>query len=121
MVISTACGSSPAPKPLNLTVTTTDFTYSPDVWEVKPGQKINFTLVNNGTLKHEWVLFKQGQVISPPFNDDDEDKIHWEIEAEAGKTNSGEFVAPEAPGEYEVVCGVAGHYEAGMHGKFIVK
>jgi len=31
------------------------------------------------------------------------------------------FAAPTKPGEYEVVCGVAGHMEAGMTAKLIVQ
>jgi uncharacterized cupredoxin-like copper-binding protein len=39
---------------------------------------------------------------------------------DAGKTVTFKFTAPAA-GEYQVVCDVAGHLEAGMQGKVIVQ
>ena len=111
-----ACGG-----PSNeISVTTTDFHFNPQNWTVPAGETITVTLVNNGTLEHEWVLLKQGESATAPFNDDDEAKVLWEIEAKAGETTTGTFTAPAA-GNYEVVCGVVGHLEQGMAGSLLVK
>ena len=60
------------------------------------------------------MLIKLGETVSPPFDADDEAKIFWEIEAQPGETQTGTFTAPAEPGTYQVVCGIAGHVEAGM-------
>ena len=111
-----ACGSSN-----KVSVTTTDFHFSPESWTVGAGQEVTVTVTNNGALRHEWVVIKPGQTITLPFNDDDEDKVLWEVEVEPGETVSGQFTAPSEPGDYEVVCGVLGHLELGMKGTLTVK
>lgn len=42
-------------------------------------------------------------------------------DVDAGASATVVFTAPSVPGEYEVVCGVAGHIEAGMVGHLVVK
>ena len=60
--------------------------------------------------------------MTPPFGDKDEGNIYWEIdEIQPGTTKTGSFTAPSEPGEYEIVCGLAGHIESGMVGKLTVK
>lgn len=112
-----ACASGPE----KVQVTATDIEFSEMEWTFPAGEEVELTLVNNGALEHEWVLIKQGEKVTPPFDDEDESKIFWEIEAEPGQTATGTFTAPAEPGEYEVVCGVPGHYEAGMIGKATVQ
>ena len=103
-----------------ISVATTDFHFSPQNWTVAAGESITVTLTNKGALEHEWVLLKRGMSVTLPFNDDDEDKVLWEIEAKAGETATGTFTAPAA-GNYEVVCGVVGHLEQGMQATLLVK
>lgn len=95
---------------------TTDFAYTPAEWTVHPGEKVRLTLVNQGATKHEWVLLKQGMEVTPPFDADDESKVFWEVEVNPGKTKTASFKAPAKPGDYNVVCGTAGHFEHGMKG-----
>ena len=122
LVISLALvGCSGAPKPVDLAVKAADFSFEPTSFEVTAGQTVNFTLENQGTQEHEWVLFKAGEKVSMPFDADDEDKIFWEIEAQPGETKTESFVAPDKPGTYDVTCGIAGHAEAGMKGTLVVK
>ncbi|HSB91209.1 MAG TPA: hypothetical protein VLD63_14425 [Anaerolineales bacterium] len=42
-------------------------------------------------------------------------------DVDAGASATVVFTAPSVPGEYEVVCGGAGHIEAGMVGHLVVK
>ena len=90
-------------------VTTTDFKYDPMTWTVAAGKPVTVNITNHGATKHEWVLVKQGAEVTLPFNDDDESKVVWEIEADAGKTNTGTFTAPSEPGTYTIVCGIPAH------------
>jgi uncharacterized cupredoxin-like copper-binding protein len=97
-----------------LEVIATDYAFDPESWTVPTGETITVTLVNEGEEPHEWVLIEQGTTLesSPDFT---EDMVVWEIEAEPGGTESGEFTAPET-GSYQIVCAIPGHLEAGMEG-----
>lgn len=116
-LLLTACG----PQTAELEVTLTDFQFTPARATVPAGAEVTLTVTNEGTLEHEWVLVKQGQTIEAPFGEGDEDKIFWEGEVEAGETETFTFTAPQEPGEYQIVCGIAGHLEAGMEGSLIVE
>jgi nitrite reductase (NO-forming) len=105
----------------NIEVTATDFKYDPTTWTVSAGQTVTITLINKGANLHEWVLIKQGESVTQPFDDDDEDKVFWEIEAEAGETKTETFTAPSEPGTYTIVCGIPGHIEQGMEATLVVK
>lgn len=113
-----ACGSS---GPDKIAVTTTDFEFEPTSWTVSAGNEVELTLTNDGTLEHEWVLIKQGMEVTVPFDEDDEDKVYWEMEAQPGETKTETFTAPSEPGTYTVICGIPAHLEQGMTGTLIVE
>jgi len=113
-----ACGAS---GPEKISVTTTDFKFEPTSWTVSAGNEVELTLTNDGTLEHEWVIIKQGMEVTIPFDEDDEDKVYWEMEAQPGETNTETFTAPSEAGTYTVVCGIPAHLEQGMTGTLIVK
>jgi uncharacterized cupredoxin-like copper-binding protein len=112
-----ACGG---PRTANLTVVLTDFAFTPADVTVTAGQDVNLTLTNNGSVDHEWVLMEAGYQVTVPFSDDDEPHVYWEAEAGAGETKSFTFTAPSEPGDYQIVCGIPGHIEAGMVGTLTV-
>lgn len=105
----------------NISVTTSDFKFAPTSWQVNKGQSVSLTLKNTGKLQHEWVLLKKGTDVTMPFDEDDEDKVFWEIEAEPGETKSETFSAPSDAGMYKVVCGTPAHLEQGMAATLVVK
>jgi uncharacterized cupredoxin-like copper-binding protein len=72
-------------------------------------------------LEHEWVLMNKGTQASAPFDESDEANIYWEQELDAGQSGTYTFTVPQEPGEYQVVCGTAGHLEAGMLGVLTVE
>lgn len=104
-----------------ITITTTEFAFSPVEVTLPAGGEVSVTLNNTGTLDHEWVLMDLGTSSTAPFDADDEANIFWEIEAGPGETATGTFTAPTEPGTYQVVCGTAGHLEGGMIGTAIVE
>ncbi len=118
-ILLTACGGSSAPT--TMSVSMEDIKFTPTEWTVAAGKEITAELANKGQLQHEIVIFKKGEQVTLPFDDDDEPKIYWEAEVDAGQSKTEKFTAPAEPGEYQVVCGIAGHVEAGMIGKLIVK
>ena len=103
-----ACGGGAAgggSSPLNVTISATEFKYDPSTINAAPGQTINVTLKNIGSVDHTFVF--------APAN--------FKMTVSAGKSDTKSFTAPTAPGTYEFNCDVAGHKEAGMTGKLIVQ
>jgi plastocyanin len=88
---------------LSVTVVNTEFKFDPATINAKPGQTINLTVVNKGTIQHTWVLPSQ----------------NIKLVIEPGQSTTKTFTAPAA-GTYDIVCDEAGHKEAGMVGKLIV-
>jgi plastocyanin len=117
-LILTACGAS---GPEKISVTTTDFKFDPTSWTVSAGKQVELTLKNDGALDHEWVIIKKGMEVTIPFDDDDEEKVFWEMEAGAGETKTETFTAPSEAGTYTIVCGTPAHLEQGMSGTLTVK
>jgi plastocyanin len=98
--------------------TMTEFAYTPNTWTVPAGQKITLTMINKGTVDHDWVLMKAP--VTPPFSSTNQPNVIFSAKVAPGATNVVTFTAPSSAGEYEVVCDVAGHLEAGMSGKLTV-
>ncbi|MBI5030760.1 MAG: cupredoxin domain-containing protein [Chloroflexi bacterium] len=90
---------------LNVTITGTEFKFDPATINATPGQTINVTLKNTGSVEHTLVF--------APAN--------FKMLVQPGKSDTKSFTAPTAPGTYDIVCDVAGHKEAGMVGKLVVK
>jgi uncharacterized cupredoxin-like copper-binding protein len=111
-----ACGPSN-----KISVTMTDFHFDPQNWTVTAGQTITVTANNKGQLEHRWVLLKKGETATLPFDDDDKDKVYWEIDVPAGQAKTDSFTAPSDPGDYEVVCSILGHLETGMKATLTIK
>ena len=104
----------------NLSVDMSDFAYTPSAMSVPAGVEVHLSLTNSGSVDHEFVIMKDGTQVRPPFSQDDEPNVYWEAEAAAGQTGSYVFMAPSDPGQYEIVCGIPGHLEAGMEATLTV-
>ncbi len=98
-------GGSGGGTPLNVTENATEFKFDPATINATPGQTINLTVKNNGTVQHTWVL--------PQAN--------VKLTVDPGKSVTSTFTAPTAAGTYQYECDIAGHKEAGMVGQLIVK
>lgn len=113
-----ACG----PKKVSLSIRMTEYKFEPATWEVPAGAEVTVTLTNSGSIKHEWVLLKQGHTVAPPFSDaKDGANVLVDQDVETGNTSTFTFTAPTVAGSYEVVCGVPAHIENGMVGTLVVK
>ena len=120
LLVLTACGGSGTPSKV-INVTITDFAYSPNSFTVHAGDQISFTAQNNGSNVHDFVIMKLGKDISGHFTDADRPNIYWGKENIApGTSVTDSFTAPAEPGQYQIVCAIAGHFEAGMVAKLIV-
>ena len=117
--VLSACGSASRPS-TTIDVIFAEFTFTPAAFTIPAGQEITINAKNNGAVVHEFVIMKFGKTVGDNFGPEDEGNIYWEVEAEPGTNVTKTFTAPAEPGEYQVVCGTAGHYMAGMVGKLIV-
>lgn len=91
-----------------------EFKFIPDTFTAHAGKPVTMNLKNTGALEHDLDIMVLGKDASIPFNDDDKPNIFWERKVPPQETVAVEFIAPQEPGEYQVVCGTAGHLEQGM-------
>ena len=104
----------------DLRVDMMEFMYNPADFTIPAGQEITLELSNNGAVVHDFVIMKLGTDVGEDFGDEDKANIYWEAELAPGSSGTYTFTAPSDPGEYQVVCGVKGHYQAGMVAKLTV-
>ena len=100
-------GSSSGGKTIN--VSATEFSFTPNTFEAKVGQKVTFKVTNKGTVEHNFVIF------SP-----DGSQELAQITTQPGETKSLEFTPAEAA-TYPIDCNIAGHKEAGMVGELVAQ
>jgi uncharacterized cupredoxin-like copper-binding protein len=113
-----ACGGS-GPS-TNLSVDMLEFMYNPSDFTVPAGQEITLELSNTGAVVHDFIVMNAGAEVGQDFGEEDEANIYFKAELQPGASDTFTFTAPSQPGEYQVVCGIPGHYTAGMVGKLIV-
>ena len=98
----------------NLKVNLTEFMFSPNNFTVPAGQEITIELSNTGAVAHDFIIMKYGTNVGDAFGTEDEPNVYWMAELAPGATSTYTFTAPSEPGDYQVVCGVEGHFQAGM-------
>jgi len=95
---------SSAAKPAEVRIVSTEFRFSPATVLVDAGRAITLVLDNSGA-ETEHGLFLPG--------------FGFRLQAKAGEIARKSSVF-EKPGEYEFICDLPGHYDAGMKGTLIV-
>lgn len=80
-----------------LVIKATEFSFSPSAITLNANEKVKITLENTGTMEHEFEIIGTD--------------IH--VHASPGQTSS-TIATLEQAGEYEAVCTLPGHQEAGM-------
>lgn len=89
--------------------------------------EVTFTIANRGTIDHEFLVVKtdipDGEIplVDNRFEEDAEGlEVIDEIpEFPKGETNT--LTVNLESGNYQLLCNIAGHYEAGMHTAFVVQ
>ena len=115
-----ACSGASGPS-TSVRVTMTDFTFTPNSFTVPADQAISVDITNNGAVTHSFAIMQAGHEIKTHFTDADKAYVYWsQPEVPPGESVKASFTAPSEPGEYQVLCDIAGHLEAGMVGKLIV-
>jgi uncharacterized cupredoxin-like copper-binding protein len=120
-ILLTACGGSGNNVSKSIDVTLTDFSFMPNSFAVPAAAQISFSGVNNGAVEHSFFILKKGYQVQAHYTDADKTHVFWGLDHIApGQSFKASFLAPVDPGEYQIVCGVPGHFEAGMIAKLIV-
>ncbi len=115
-----ACGGASTPS-TSIKVTMTDFAFSPNTFTVPAGKEITVDITNNGAVGHSFIIIKAGTKVQGHFTEADKANIYWEVaQVPPGESVKGNFTAPAQAGDYQIVCGIAGHFEAGMVAKLVV-
>jgi uncharacterized cupredoxin-like copper-binding protein len=119
-LVLVSCGGSSSRPTTKIDLTMTDFQFQPSTFTVPAGEEISVNTSNTGAVVHSFVIMKQGQSAGTVFDEEDQPNVYWEVEIQPGGSTETSFTAPEEPGEYEIVCHIPGHVQAGMVGKLNV-
>lgn len=71
---------------------------------------------HEGLVEHDFVIMKLNTDAGGHFSDEDLANVYWQVKIQPGESQTVTFTAPSTPGTYQIVCGMAGHVEAGMVG-----
>ncbi len=114
-VLLFSCGNSVPLSPDNTpSIEMTDFKFTPSSFSVYSGREINLKLSNNGEVEHEFILLKKETKAILPFDRDKQaDDILFVFKLGAGQKSQNKFMLPD-PGNYQIICAIQGHMEAGM-------
>jgi len=135
-------GATAAAKVQKVSVTMTDFKFTPKAITLQTGVPVELTLVNKGGVEHEFMVYAPPKAAPDDWDEYVMDNTYFkdmgevevvfrnqgavastrmfEVELEKGKGATVLFT-PSKKGTFEIGCHVEGHYEAGMKGTFVVK
>jgi len=117
LVGATACGDDgDSDDGGALDTTASEFEFSPSEWTVDAGE-FDLEFTNDGSVDHEWVIMQEPITAETEFT---EEGVLDEVETGPGETVTATFTVDEA-GEYQVICGLEGHFDAGMAGTLTVE
>ena len=96
-------GSTAGSTGKTINVDATEFSFSPNAYTAKVGEKLTFKVTNKGTVDHTFVV----------MSSDGSGKELAKIQMKPGETQTLDFT-PSTAGTYPVECDLPGHKEAGM-------
>ncbi len=96
------------------TVTASEFAFDPVDLTVAADANVAVTFKNGGAIDHEWVVLKKGTTVASEA-DFDESMVEARIDAVAAGAEGSKTINLPA-GDYQVICALIGHLDAGMKG-----
>lgn len=98
--------------------------FSPKIIEVTQGETVKFVVTNKGKLLHEMVLgtpaeLQEHAALMKKFPGMEHDEPHM-VHVKPGKSGQLAWTF-NRPGEFDFACLIAGHFDAGMTGKIVVR
>ena len=122
-----AWGIAAEPKTAKRTIVvrmTDNMRFAPDVIEVKLNDTVRFDIRNDGRMLHEMVIgtakeLEDHAALMQKFPDMEHDEPYM---AHVAPGRRGRIVWTfNRPGDFEFACLIAGHYQAGMKGRIVVR
>lgn len=113
-----ACGQGRPTSAINVEMT--DFAFTPNQFTVPAGMQITLHAKHEGLVEHDFVVMKLNTDVGGHFSEEDLVNVYWQVKIQPGESQTVTFTAPSTPGTYQIVCGMAGHVEAGMVGQLEV-
>ncbi|MEM7799444.1 MAG: hypothetical protein AAF633_09655 [Chloroflexota bacterium] len=92
----------------------------PPVWTANAGGAIRVRLENAGTLEHNFAIVALDATVPEVYTDENADILIRETGLVAAGESKTETLEALDPGEYIVICTVAGHWPS-MQGKLVVQ
>lgn len=83
-------------------ITYKEETFSPLMWRVPGGETITLHVDNQSNQEWYWILM--ARPVTLPFDEDDRQNTLAEFTIPAHTQQVLEFIAPQAAGEYDIVC-----------------
>ena len=117
-LVLSACGQSKSSNEIHVHMT--DFAFTPNQYAVPATGQITLHIQHDGVVEHDFIIMKNGTEVGDHFNEEDQPNVYWQVKVQPGESETITFTAPDQPGTYQIVCGMAGHVEAGMVGKLEV-
>jgi len=108
----TACQSSGPSSKMNVEMT--DFAFTPNYFTIPAGQEITVNIAHHGSVVHEFIIMNPGTTAGEKFDEEDMPNVYTIVKVPPGHSQTFTFVAPLQAGDYQIVCGIAGHLESGM-------
>ncbi len=107
--------AAPAPSGPQTSVTfdASEFAFDPADATIAADADVSVTLDNVGSVEHNWTVLQAGTTIDDETQYDPSLDV-TSLTAQAGASDSG--TVNLAPGTYQFICTVPGHFSAGMHG-----
>ncbi|MDH3706399.1 MAG: plastocyanin/azurin family copper-binding protein, partial [Acidimicrobiia bacterium] len=109
-----ATGAAPAAPSDDVTVAGGEFFFDPESVLVPADTDVRIELVNEGNLDHNWTVLEAGVTIAAEDEFDESTVVAQVGDVVAGESAEGSFTF--APGQYQVICTIAGHFSGGMRG-----
>jgi uncharacterized cupredoxin-like copper-binding protein len=94
-----------------------EFYFDPDELEGSAGEEITIELENTGSQVHTFTL-EEGDARGDGFDAWPDSGVDHELDE--GETETFTLTLPDEAGEYEFICRIPGHYEAGQWGTLTV-
>ncbi|HUG13977.1 MAG TPA: copper-containing nitrite reductase [Thermomicrobiales bacterium] len=119
-------------EPLELTITARDISFDPTTLTVEAGRPVRLTFLNEGAIEHDWevptltgadlTVVSQPATLSARMTDLLNNALAQGIPYAGGMGGEQMVIefTPPAAGEFEMICAVPAHKEAGMRGTFSV-
>jgi uncharacterized cupredoxin-like copper-binding protein len=120
LLLVAGCGDdSSSDGPTQASVALDDFALVPATIAVTAGEQVTIDVSNIGGIQHSWVLLQGGVEVTTGSEVTDAIILAGTADLDPGQSETVTFTAPEA-GNYQVVCHISGHIEAGMVGSLEV-